>query len=115
MQSAGTHGLDLGRIGLCPVPLHLFACLLCDIVHKLAKDILVNRRVLHSGVREDEGVRIEPLTRILWRVREEIPVLVAVLDIQIAAILALIGNCRVDHAKKQSQGNKADDSSQYCS
>jgi len=47
-------------------------------VHKLAKNVFVNRRILYSGVGENEGVRIEPLTGIFRCVGDEITVLVSV-------------------------------------
>jgi hypothetical protein len=95
-----------------PVPLDRLAGLLGQIGHELGEHVLVDRRVLDRGVRENQRVGIEPLARVLRRVGDQIAVVVAEPRIEIAAILALVRDRqtrRADQHRRRAQGGQSGD------
>src|SRR5256712_147940 len=90
VEVAGAHRLDLRRVRLHLVEHHARAGALRQVVGKRLEDVLVHRGILHRGVGEDQRGRVLELFRIFRRIGDEVVVLVAVKQVEIAAIRAAL-------------------------
>ena len=88
VQASRAHGLDLSRVRLHLVEHHALAGAACEVVGEGLEHLLIDRRVFHRGVGKNQRVRGLQLLRVFRRVGDQVAVFVAVLRIQVAAILA---------------------------
>ena len=102
VQTAGAHRLDLRRVRLHGVINYPFAGTLSQKVGERLEHVLIDRRILHGRVGENQRGRIAQLFRIGRHVGDEIVVFVAIKRVELPAIPAFLrhrGRTTCDHPR----------------
>lgn len=76
MQPACAHGFKLGSIGLDREELHGLACSIRQMVDEFSPDILIDSRVFHRRIGENQNRGVNPFTRICRNIRDQVAVIV---------------------------------------
>ena len=90
VEPPGPHRLDLRRIRLDGKEDDLLASDLLQMIQELLPYGAVNRWVLHRSVGEHERVRIDEEPGIGWGIGHQVPIAIAVSDIELAPRAALL-------------------------
>src|SRR4051812_31802334 len=91
VQTAGSHGFDLGSVGLHRIIDAALAGALRKVVCEWFEPVLVDGGILDRRIGEHQRAGVLPLARIGWRIGHEIVVLVTVERVELAAAAAVLG------------------------
>ena len=88
VQPARAHGLDFRGVRLNLIEHDLLAGALGEMIGERLEYFFVYSRVFHRRVGEYYCARVSKFARVLRRIRDEVPVFVAILRVEVAAVLA---------------------------